>query len=204
MRTLILLSIVCLGLATTGCTVLRDPCEPDCPPPVCASCKHCHPGDQPCFVENKCCESSTLPYPVPQNCLIEKPCLSVAANIETQLLVAATSIEDSLNILAAAQKAENMPILNTAALTTPEGGMAGIVDMDWTGPVGPLVEKIAHMTHYRVKFLGNEPAIPILVTITAKRGIIAEILQNASFQAGKRATILVFPENHVIEVRYLS
>jgi len=123
--------------------------------------------------------------------------------VETDLLAAANSIEKSLNTLAAAQEVESPPIINTAPLITPEGGMGGRVDIDWTGPVAPLINKIAKMTDYRVKFLGNEPAIPIVITITAKRTLLAEVLQNASFQAGKRAHILVFPENRVIEVRYL-
>ncbi len=127
-----------------------------------------------------------------------------SSNIESQLLATAQSIEQSLTVLAAAEKAESPPILNTEPLTTQEGGMGGIVDIDWTGPIGPLVEKIATMTNYRVKFLGNEPAIPILITISTKQAIIADVLQNASLQAGKRAHILVFPNNRVIEVRYLS
>jgi defect-in-organelle-trafficking protein DotD len=80
--------------------------------------------------------------------------------------------------------------------------MGGFIDIDWTGPVGPFVEKIAKMTGYRVKTLGNEPAIPVVVSLTVKHAIIAEVLQNASFQAGRRVNILVFPSNRVIEVRY--
>ena len=67
-----------------------------------------------------------------------------------------------------------------------------------------MIDKIASMTNYRVKVLGNEPPIPILVSISAKKTVIADILQNASLQAGKRAHILVFPESRLIEVRYLS
>ncbi len=127
-----------------------------------------------------------------------------AANVETQLLAAAQSIEQSLSTLAAAENAESAPILNTAPLVTPEGGMSGLADVDWTGPIGPLVDKIANMTDYRVKVLGNEPAIPILVSISSKRTVIADILQNASLQAGRRAQILVFPSSRLIEVRYAS
>lgn len=124
--------------------------------------------------------------------------------VESQLIASAKSIERSLNVLASAQEAENPPIINTGPLMTPEGGMGGTVDIDWTGPIGPLLDRISKMTDYRVKLLGNEPAIPIIITITAKRAILAEVLQNASFQAAKRAHILVFPEIRVIELRYLS
>lgn len=136
-------------------------------------------------------------------CAKPKPeCLTLS--VEDELLITARSIEEHLNTLAAAQKAESEPILNTAPLVTPEGGMGGLIDIDWTGPIGPLTDKIARLTGYRIKFLGREPAIPILVTVTVRRGIIAEVLQNASLQAGKRAQVLVYPSNRVIEVRYLS
>jgi defect-in-organelle-trafficking protein DotD len=176
-RPLFLLSLLFLSLTVTGCTVLKKNNIAACEVPADTPCVPCKP-------------------PIVVDC--------PKANVENQLLAAAQSIEQSLNTLASAQKAESAPILNTAPLVTPEGGMGGTIDIDWTGPIGPLVEKIARLTDYRVKFLGNEPAIPILVTITAKQAIIAEVLQNGSLQAKQRAQILVFPANHVIEVRYSS
>lgn len=133
----------------------------------------------------------------------QKTVLSTS-HIETQLLSTAQSIEQSLSTLAAAEKAESPPILNTAPLVTSEGGMGGKIDIDWTGPIGPLVTKLASLTNYRVKFLGSEPAIPILISINARQTVIADVLQNASLQTGKRAHILVFPASRLIEVRYLS
>lgn len=125
-------------------------------------------------------------------------------SIEDQLLQAAHSIEQSLGVLAAAEQAESPPILDTAPLTSAEGGMSGKVDLEWTGPLAPLVQKIADLSQYRVKFLGKEPSIPILISISAKAAMLADVLQNASLQAGKRAYILVFPTDKIIEVRYLQ
>lgn len=158
-----------------GCSMLKFP--PDCTPKCIPACEDiCAPEIDPI---SEC-------------------------SIEGQLTASAKSIDKSLQTLAAAQEAESPPILHTAPLITPEGGMGIPADIDWAGPIGALIEKIARLTDYRVKVLGNEPAIPIIVTITAKRTLVAEILQNASFQAGRRAHILVFPCNRVIELRYLS
>lgn len=129
---------------------------------------------------------------------------SAFTTVEGQLMASAKSIERSLQVLASAQEAENPPIVNTGPLVTPEGGMGGTVNIDWTGPIGPLLDRISKMADYRLKILGNEPAIPVVVTITAKGAILAEVLQNASFQAAKRAHVLIFPETRVIELRYLS
>lgn len=174
----VLLSTLLLAITTSGCTVLKDS------------------SDKPISCDNSVsCEASTATK--------QKTKLS-GSNIESQLLSTATSIEESLSTLAAAEKAESPPILNTGPLVTSEGGMGGKVDVDWTGPVGPLVVKLAALTNYRVKFLGTEPAIPILISINAKQTVIADVLQNASLQTGKRAHILVFPASRLIEVRYLS
>lgn len=162
------------SVSLSGCSVLQTECTP---------------------TEKVICKESCSPEPpIP---------LCSNADIQNDLVLTANSIDCALNILASAQEAESPPVVNIAPLITPEGGMGGKVDIDWTGPVGPLMEKIAKMTDYRVKILGNEPAIPIIVTITACNTMIAEIVQNASFQTGKRAHILVFPCEHVIEVRYL-
>ena len=125
-------------------------------------------------------------------------------DIAAELLAAAKSVESSLALLARNQDDSNIPLLNTAPLLTPEGGMSGTADIDWTGPIEPLVRKLADMTDYKLKILGNAPAIPIIVSISQDKAIIADILKNAGMQAGKRANIVVFPANRVIEVRYAN
>lgn len=128
--------------------------------------------------------------------------LSPANEIEQQLLATAQSIERSLATLAMAQETNNPPLINTAPLVTAEGGMGGTADIDWTGPVEPLLHKLAEMTNYHLKVLGNEPAIPIIISITQNKTIIADILKNACLQVGKRANIMVFPATKIIELRY--
>ncbi len=122
--------------------------------------------------------------------------------IERNLTTSAASIEQSLGILAQTQDSSEPAIIDTIPLITPEGGMGGRVDIDWIGPIAPLVYKLASMTKYKLKIFGNEPAIPVIVTLTKKRAVIADILKNASLQARNRASVVIFPENKVIEIRY--
>jgi len=124
--------------------------------------------------------------------------------MKAALLATAQSIDHSLNTLAAAQEASQPALINTAPLITPEGGMGGTADIDWTGPIAPLVHKISQMCDYRMKVLGNEPAIPIIVTINAKNSVLADILQNAGLQAGKRAQLMISPKDKVVELRYIE
>ncbi|MGD0465881.1 MAG: type IVB secretion system lipoprotein DotD [Gammaproteobacteria bacterium] len=127
---------------------------------------------------------------------------NVDTDIGSQLVSSARSIEKSLAILAASQEINNIPVLNTIPLITQEGGMGGTADIDWTGPLEPLLEKLANMTDYTLKIMGSTPSIPIIVSVTQEKAIIADILKNACLQAGKRTNIVVFPASKIIELRY--
>lgn len=81
-------------------------------------------------------------------------------------------------------------------------GMSGLTTVDWSGPVEPLVRQIAKVTNYRVRVLGNAPAIPVLVTVYDKNMMVADILRDVGFQCGRRAAVVVYPESRVIELRY--
>ena len=148
--------------------------------------------------------TSSQPSSKQNNYISNNTKTNIDHDIGSQLVASARSIEKSLATLAAAQEINNIPVLNTAPLLTPEGGMGGTADIDWTGPLEPLLEKIASMADYNLKIMGSPPPLPIIVSITQTKAIIADILKNASLQAGKKANILVFPSNKIIELRYAS
>ncbi|MCL5261667.1 MAG: DotD/TraH family lipoprotein, partial [Gammaproteobacteria bacterium] len=82
--------------------------------------------------------------------------------------------------------------------------MDKIASIDWSGPVGPLVKKIATASNYKLRVLGTPPAIPILVSISAKDTPLADILRDATFQCGNKANIVVYPASRTIELRYVK
>jgi len=53
-----------------------------------------------------------------------------------------------------------------------------------------------------MRVLGKEPAVPVLVSLDVQDQSLAEILRNIDYQAGKKATIHVYPNSLVIELRY--
>ena len=81
-------------------------------------------------------------------------------------------------------------------------GMGGLTSVDWSGPVQPLVEQMANAVNYRTRVLGTSPAIPIIVTIYQKNAMLGDILRDVGYQCGRRASIAVYPESRVIELRY--
>jgi defect-in-organelle-trafficking protein DotD len=81
-------------------------------------------------------------------------------------------------------------------------GMGGITSVDWSGPVEPLVREMAKVTGYHLRVLGKEPAIPLLVSVYSQNTMIADILRDVGYQCGRRATIAVYPDDRIIELRY--
>lgn len=81
-------------------------------------------------------------------------------------------------------------------------GMGQLTSVDWSGPIQPLVEQLAVNSGYRLRVLGRCPAIPVLVSVYSKNMLLADVLRDVGYQAGRRASIVVFPENRVVELRY--
>jgi defect-in-organelle-trafficking protein DotD len=81
-------------------------------------------------------------------------------------------------------------------------GMGGVTTVDWSGPVEPLVKQMARASNYRVRVLGTPPAIPVIVTIYTKNAMLGDILRDIGYQCGRRASVVVYPESRVIELRY--
>src|ERR1043166_3058284 len=68
-------------------------------------------------------------------------------------------------------------------------GMREVASLDWSGPIEPAIKQIAESSHYHVRVLGHEPAVPIIVTIVARDVPLGTLLRDVAFQAGKRAKV---------------
>lgn len=121
---------------------------------------------------------------------------------EASLAEASYSVSRSLVDLAeTAQAAHPLPPL--APPPAPGTyGMSGLTAVDWSGPVGPLVRQIAKAADYRVRVIGRPPAIPVLITIYEKNAMLGDILRDIGYQCGERATLVIYPDSRVIELRY--
>lgn len=122
--------------------------------------------------------------------------------IEKQLAQTANDVESALRQLAETQYTPPPPALATEPLVSAQGNMGAPISLDWSGPVEPLLTKVAQLSNYKVKVLGPPPAIPILVSVHTKNEPIADVIKNASLQLGHRADVVVYPKDKIIELRY--
>lgn len=120
-----------------------------------------------------------------------------------KLAEAATSVTSSLTTLEGIRKAEN-PQYQKQLPSANSFGMYQLTSIDWTGPIGPIVRKIAAAANYRLSVLGNPPAIPVIIAIHAKNLPLGQILRNIDYQAGRKAYIYVNARTRTIELRYAN
>lgn len=118
--------------------------------------------------------------------------LAEAANSVSHSMLQMTRIEKEVTpqTMGNAQTIPNAQELQTRA------------SVDWSGPIGELTERIAKAAHYQLHVLGQSPAVPVLVSLDVNDESLAEILRNMDYQAGKKASIHVYPNTQVIELRY--
>lgn len=122
---------------------------------------------------------------------------------ERQLVAAAQSIEHSLRLLAQAESKDPHPLMDISELVSEEAGLGVRATLDWSGPIEPLLARISKLTDYRLRVIGHEPAVPVMVSITREEQMVAEILKDAGLQASNKAALVVYPSTRVIELRYL-
>ena len=133
------------------------------------------------------------------------PIMASDRNAQAEVAEAATNASGSLDELSAIDLANSSPSArnriqqpwNPAAI-----GMTQLASVDWNGPVEPILNKIAAATGYRLRVLGIQPPIPVLVIVNAQNEMLSDILRDVMYQVHNKASIKVYPRAHVLELRY--
>ena len=137
-----------------------------------------------------------------ESVILSRPAV-VTDNEDATVAIAQTanSVDSSLLELARIQAVATPPV----EMDLPEHDSASMpnrISVDWSGPIGPLVDKIAASSQYKLRVLGNPPAIPVLVSVTAHDALPGDVLRDLDYQAANKANIFIYPENRTVELRY--
>lgn len=142
------------------------------------------------------------PGRVPNDTITYTPFDSGAQNARIGLTEAATSISDSLSQLAAIEKVTH-PAVKLPPPSDPNCiGLGAPASVDWTGPIEPLVAKLAAAGNYKYRVIGNRPSIPVIVQVYDSNMALADILRDVNYQADRKADIVIYPSRRTIELRY--
>ncbi len=119
-----------------------------------------------------------------------------------KLAEAAVSVSDSMLEMARIEKVI-IPPSKDNTLTIPNAyNMQARASVDWSGPIEELTARIAKAAHFKLRVLGQAPAIPVLISLSTKDVSLAELLRDIDYQAGRKANIHVYPNSQVVELRY--
>ncbi len=119
---------------------------------------------------------------------------------------AARSVALSLSDLAVITKAENPPVKGMPFKNLEAPELNQELSLQWYGPIAPALEKIAKAVNYHVQVYGKPPKTPILVNIGSfhEKTKIIDLVRDVDIQAGLNASVLIFPEQRIISLRYTS
>lgn len=119
-----------------------------------------------------------------------------------KLAIAATDISHSMREVARVEKVLYRPAKDTVLKIPSSHNLQARATVDWSGPIEELTSRIAKAAHYRLQTLGREPSVPVLINLNYRDKSLAELLRDIDYQAGKRASIYVYPNKQVVELRY--
>jgi len=119
-----------------------------------------------------------------------------------KLAEAANSVSDSMQQMVRIEKVVTPPNKDNALTIPNTYNLQARASVDWSGPIAELTARIAKAAHFRLRVIGKEPAIPVLISLDINDESLAEILRDIDYQAGKRAYIHVYPNSQVVELRY--
>lgn len=147
--------------------------------------------------------STVLLYGCASGVIYQKPPANAPSDDATiRLAEAANSVSDSMIDMARVEKII-MPANQDNTLTIPNAyNLQARASVDWSGPITEVTERVARAAHYRLRVLGPTPPVPVLVSLDIKDQSLAEILRNIDYQAGNKASIHVYPNSEVVELRY--
>lgn len=130
------------------------------------------------------------------------PGKAIDKQAQAQIAEAAISIGQSLQELSAVQMTEHPPRKLPSPYNPNVIGMGKMASLDWTGPVEPVLQKIAVSTHYQLRVIGRKPIIPVFISVDVNNEPIADILRDITYQVVTKATIALYPRSRTIELRY--
>ena len=126
------------------------------------------------------------------------------SDLEFQNLIRETAITASKSIqsLSVLEHASKPDVKKKPAPNPIKTGLDQRVTIEWTGPVEPLLSKLAKNAHYRVNFLGQKPVAPILVSVNRSNAYMADVIQDVAYQVQRFADLSIVSSEKLLELRY--
>jgi defect-in-organelle-trafficking protein DotD len=132
------------------------------------------------------------------------PVVATPDSVSVRLADAADKASSSLQQLAAIEQARTPTPLPPVTPTAPHDELNQPMSVAWTGPVSPLLQRLALRVGYKFEQIGTPPTAPVTVSINVIEQPVLEVLRDAGLQMGSRANLVVDANRHVVELQYAA
>lgn len=140
------------------------------------------------------CESGPLKMDRPQ--LVASP-----DKVSLMLADAADKAASSLETLAAVEQAR-APAVSVSPIKDAPPELRRAITVNWVGPAAPITKTLADRAGYVFQAVGNEPPVPLVISIDAENEPVIEVLRSIGLQLGTRADVRVDSASRTIEIHY--
>ena len=104
---------------------------------------------------------------------------------------------------AAVQQLNSEPVATLAEAPLPQVLPAELqkpIRWSYSGPLDPAVQALAKSVGYQITISGPTDSPPIMVSVSMNRLPIIDAFRTIGIQAGARASVIIRPAHHLIEV----
>ncbi len=137
-----------------------------------------------------------------ENIIESKPQMVASPDrISLMLAEAADRSAKALETLSAIEQYQN-PEVSVAPIENAPAELNRAVTTNWIGPVDVIVKSLADKAGYGFMVMGDEPPVPIIVSIDVENRRIIDVLRDIGLQMGTRADVRVNDKYGMIEVQY--
>lgn len=130
---------------------------------------------------------------------VDPPVDPIAERLSKAALDASSALKTLAEVEQIRMPPPDLPLLDDTAI--PEE-LKRTISVTWSGPVGPLVRRLAIRADYLFVSVGTDPRAALIVNIDAHDRSLVDVLRDVGLQAGQRADLVIDTEHKKIEIRY--
>lgn len=107
----------------------------------------------------------------------------------------------ALETLASVEKART-PAVNMSPVADVPVELRRAISVNWVGPIEPIAKTLADRAGYGFLVLGNQPSIPVVVSVDAENTRVVDALRDIGLQLGTRGDVKVDAQSRMVEIYY--
>jgi defect-in-organelle-trafficking protein DotD len=122
-------------------------------------------------------------------------------SVDVMLADAADRATRALETLADIENTKT-PVKSVATVPNAPAELQRAVTFEWVGPPEPLVQELARKAGYTYNAIGDQPPLPLLVTLKVTNKPLINVLRDIGLQMGSRADLKVDGQMRTMEIHY--